>query len=105
MSKRHENKPRQTLTDSLYFLEGKATSNPFAISQKSQEIKINISQGAFEATASNESCLSGPSSDPSKCGERGLGPRRGRPACRTHCPLRLSISRTRRAGRPGPAAK
>lgn len=43
MSKRHENKPRQTLTDSLYFLEGKAASNPFATSQKSQVIKLNIS--------------------------------------------------------------
>lgn len=43
MSKRNENMPRQTPTDSLYFLEGKAASNPFATSQKSQVIKINIS--------------------------------------------------------------
>lgn len=61
--------------------------------------------GAFEARTSNESCLSGPSSDPSKCGERGFGPQRGRPACRTHCPLCLPISRTRRAGPAWPSCQ
>lgn len=43
MSKSRENAPRQMLTDSLSFLEGKATSNPFATAQKSPVTKINVS--------------------------------------------------------------